>query len=367
MNPATPQVHAPQAKPRGAELVRTIYALRVAGCALSGVCILSAPPAAAPDALYWLGLVYFGLIWPHLAYAWASRSSRPLRAEFINLWLDSVHAGFWVAAVQMSFVPTVALLAATSLGSITSGGIRLLLLGFVGHGVGLLVGAGVWGWHFQPESSLLTQLGAMPLLMTYPLLVGRLMHRQTSLLKQNRRELRYLSEHDALSGVYNRRHFDVQLRQAFSQFLRHPRPMTLVICDADDFKQINDRLGHAAGDEVIRQMGAALGGSARTGDIVARLGGDEFVALLSDTTSEEALRFAQRVQARLDDALLDSPLKQTVHLSFGAAMADTRMRDHEHWLEHADTALYRSKSGNRGGFTDAGAPLAPHAITQPAG
>ncbi len=335
-------------RPQGRALVRRVYLPRIVGVALCGLCVLTALPGRDSHVLYWVLGLYTLLVWPNLAYAWASRAAHPLRAERINLWVDSLHAGFWMAAIDFSLIPSATLLMATSLGNITVGGTRFLLLGLTGHGVGVLLGGAVWGWRFEPASGLAAQLGALPLLLIYPLLMGRLMYGLATQLKQSRRELRHQSEHDALSGVYNRRYFDQALRLAHHQYQRHPRPMTLLICDADDFKQINDRHGHAAGDRVIRQVAEALVRCARAGDVVARLGGDEFVVLLSDTDVEQAMHYARRVRDTLDGLMRAAPEPLHMSLSFGAAMAHPGLRDHGQWLERADAALYRSKSSGRG-------------------
>jgi diguanylate cyclase (GGDEF)-like protein len=92
--------------------------------------------------------------------------------------------------------------------------------------------------------------------------------------------LRYESLHDPLTGLYNRRGFDEHLAAAVSRSLRYRWTFGLVIIDLDGFKAINDRMGHQAGDAVLRQVGEQLRQGLRSGDIAARLGGDEFALLL---------------------------------------------------------------------------------------
>jgi diguanylate cyclase len=334
---------------RGHFLVRRVYLPRAVGTALCALAVLATlwerplHPLVAPLTLYFVG------VWPHLARYWAMRAQDPLRAEKINLWIDSAHAGLCIAVIGFSIVPSVSLVLATSLSNATVGGWRFLLRGLSGHASGVALGLGIWGLHWQPHSSLAAQLGSVPLLLVYPLLMGWLMYRLASRLKESRRELRYLSEHDALSGVRNRRYFDQHLRQVFSQFQRHERQLSLLVCDVDHFKHVNDRHGHAAGDAVIRHFAVALSQCARAGDVVARLGGDEFVALLSDTDAEHAFHYARRVQERLCAQLAGSPALADVTVSFGVAMARSGMKDHEQWLEQADKALYRCKAQDRGG------------------
>jgi diguanylate cyclase len=319
------------------------------GVVLCAVCLFGSLAARPLHPLVWPLAAFCVLVWPHLAYRMALRAANPLRAERFNLWLDSLFVSFSAAAIGFSLVPTAVLFMATSLGNVTVGGLRLFVLGLVAHVVGAVLGVLVWGIGFQPDSSVLAQWSAVPLLVLYPLLMGGLMYQLASRLNESRRELRFLSEHDALSGVRNRRYFDQYLRQVFSQFQRHERDLSLLVCDVDHFKQVNDRLGHAAGDEVIRQFANALSECARIGDVVARLGGDEFVVLLSDANAEQSFHYAHRVQERLCVLLAASPALPEISVSFGVAMARRSMTDHEHWLEQADSALYRCKEQDRGG------------------
>lgn len=354
---------ASQDRRRGHFLVRRVHLPRVLGMALCALATLATLWAQPLHPLVWPLTAYFVGVWPHLAYWWAMRARDPLAAEKTNLWIDSAHAGFCIAAIGFSIVPSVALFMATSLSNATVGGWRFLARGFSGHLAGVGLGLLVWGLQWQPHSTLVAQLGSVPLLLVYPLLMGWLMYRLASRLKESRRELRYLSEHDALSGVRNRRYFDQHLRQVFSQFQRHERQLSLLVCDVDDFKRVNDRHGHAAGDTVIRQFAVALAQCARAGDVVARLGGDEFVALLSDTDAERAFHYARRVQERLCVLLADSPALAEITVSFGVAMARRGMKDHEQWLEQADKALYRCKAQDRGGvcLSDPARPEGPRA------
>lgn len=348
--PTTPLEVPSETQPatlRGTYLVRRNYLPRIVGVLLCGICLVSAVSSQPYNSLHWLLAPYFVLVWPHVAYRWAMRSARPLRAELINLWIDSLHAGFWMVAIHMSLVPSLALAMAVCLNNITVGGLRFLAMGLTGVLAGWLLGAGVWGWRVQLASDLNAQLGAAVLIMGYALLMGHILYTLATRLKYSRRELRHLSEHDELSGVHNRRYFDRCLAQTFSQFRRHPRQLTLLMCDADDFKSVNDTHGHAVGDSVIVAIGQALSTCARSGDVVARLGGDEFAVLLIDTTEEQALGYAARAQATLDQSLRTASPRMRVRLSVGCVAAHAALRDQDQWLERADHALYLNKTSSR--------------------
>lgn len=329
---------------RGIHLVRRNRVPRAVGVILSACCIAAALAEQPFNPWHWVIAPYFTVIWPQLAWWWASRSAAPLRAEYFNLWADSAHAGFWMAAMGFSLVPSLALLTATSLSNITVGSLKLVFAGFSAHVVGAALGVAVWGWHPHWQSGLLSQVGAATLFFGYPLMLGQVLYRLAMRLKTSQRELRHLSMHDPLSGVYNRRHLDETLQQAFSRFLRTQASMTLMICDVDEFKQINDRFGHAAGDEVIRQLGSALRQCARGHDTVGRLGGDEFVILLDGAWPDHAVGFGARVQTQLQTSLADAYPDLTVRLSFGIAGIDNTFSNAEQWLARADTELYARKA-----------------------
>jgi len=332
------------AQPQGLALVRRSFGPRFLGVWLCGACIIPSLWEQPYNLWHWVLAPYFMLVWPPLAHWLAMRAKQPLRAELINLWFDAAHAGFWAAAMQFSLVPTLALFMATCMSNVTVGGWRWMGRAFTGHLAGALLGVLVWGAHWSPESSLTVQVWTVPLMVLYPLLMGHLMYGLATRLKQSRRELRYLSEHDALSGVHNRRFFDAFLRQSFAQFQRHPRPMTLLIFDIDHFKQINDRHGHGVGDIVIQQLATSLAVSARTSDVVARLGGDEFVVLLADADLAQGQAYAARVQTHLKDTLDHRGLGFEATVSFGAAQADPLMKNHDQWLDQADRDLYAHKA-----------------------
>lgn len=345
--PASHPTHADYPVLRGTHLVQRNRLPRWIGVILCGICIAVALRDQTTNWLHVVLAPYFLAVWPLVSYEWARRSSNPLRAEYINLWVDALHAGFWMAAMHFAAIPCIALWMATSLSNITVGGPRLVAWGVTGHAAGILLGVAVWGWTFAPESSLQAQLGAAALFVGYPLLMGQTLFRLAMHLKRKQRELRYLSEHDALSGVYNRRHFDMALRQLVHQVKRTPRCVTLVVCDVDDFKRINDTLGHAAGDAVIRALGLALMGAARQGDVVARLGGDEFATVLMDATAEHAQGYAERVLAQVQTNLNPTHPTIKVSLSVGVATLSPDFDTHERWMEQADQALYRHKAAHK--------------------
>ncbi len=136
---------------------------------------------------------------------------------------------------------------------------------------------------------------------------GRPLYRLVQVLdvtdrKRSEERLRYLADHDPLSGVYNRRRFEQELQRGLDHGGGGRRGSVLLLLDVDDFKAINDTLGHAVGDAVIAELGLALRERLRSADVIARLGGDEFAAILRRTELEAAARMACELKAPLASA-----------------------------------------------------------------
>jgi diguanylate cyclase (GGDEF)-like protein len=148
---------------------------------------------------------------------------------------------------------------------------------------------------------------------------------------------------DPLTGLRNRRGFHAEAAAALARCARAGQPASLLSLDLDRFKSINDRHGHAAGDEVLRGLAAVMRSEARAGDLAARLGGEEFVLLLPDTDLDAALALAERLRAALPLGV-PHPGGGRVTASFGLApIADSL----DAALAAADEALYAAKAAGR--------------------
>lgn len=153
--------------------------------------------------------------------------------------------------------------------------------------------------------------------------------------------LHQLARTDALTGLLNRRAFDEQLQREIQRTMRTSEPLALLLGDVDHFKQINDRRGHAAGDEALTHVAQTLTHTARTVDTVARVGGEEFALLLPGTDLDGALDAAERLR----QALADSPDGLT--MSFGVVEAPHHGHTPDDLLRAADRALYTAKQRGR--------------------
>ncbi|MFP5362474.1 MAG: EAL domain-containing protein [Thermoleophilia bacterium] len=166
--------------------------------------------------------------------------------------------------------------------------------------------------------------------------------------KRLERQLRHLADHDTLTGLYNRRRFDEELGRAMAGARRFEETSALLLIDIDDFKYVNDTLGHAAGDELLRSVAAMAQQRVRATDVLARVGGDEFGLLLPRANAGEARRVAaDLVQAARDNTLmLGGGLVHTT-VSVGAVAFDGASGTGENVMIAADRAMYDAKAQGR--------------------
>ncbi|UFS67734.1 GGDEF domain-containing protein [Paracoccus denitrificans] len=166
-------------------------------------------------------------------------------------------------------------------------------------------------------------------------------------LEEARKSAQVLSITDPLTGLLNRRGFDIAFSRAFDQ--RDKRPFALVHLDLDHFKNINDEFGHAAGDRVLVGVASALASEVRSGDRVCRAGGDEFLALIfADWPAADSLNICKRIIGRIG-SVEAGPGSGRISASIGIAVSDSKPAVLPHQLfELADAALYRAKISGRG-------------------
>jgi diguanylate cyclase (GGDEF)-like protein/PAS domain S-box-containing protein len=177
--------------------------------------------------------------------------------------------------------------------------------------------------------------------------------------KRAEEQVAFLAYHDKLTGLPNRVMFERVLDLALARARRNDQAAAVLYLDLDNFKLVNDSLGHAAGDELLREMATRLSGAVRATDVVARQGGDEFLVLLADLEKDpqdgslSAIALAQSVASRIHDALkLPFSLSGTefyITSSIGISLFPESAKDARALLKQADAAMYRSKQGSPGG------------------
>jgi diguanylate cyclase len=164
-------------------------------------------------------------------------------------------------------------------------------------------------------------------------------------------QLEQLALYDQVTGLPNRRLFERELRQAVVRVARERKGAALLFIDVDDFKKVNDSLGHAVGDEVLMMIGERLTAVLRSGDVVARLGGDEFGVLLYGIGDpENAARLARLMIEALGEPLPTAPTPSYVGLSIGVLLLDGDESDPAILLHRADLAMYVAKTHGKNSF-----------------
>lgn len=166
-------------------------------------------------------------------------------------------------------------------------------------------------------------------------------------IKNAQRKAEYLAAHDVLTGLPNRTLFQDRLRHALAQARRKKERMALMFIDLDNFKDINDTLGHDVGDDLLRLAGSRLQQVMRDVDTVARLGGDEFTAIISDCDAEGAGHVARRIVDELSASFDIQGRQLFVSASVGVAFFPEDGQDSNALVKAADTAMYRAKELGR--------------------
>jgi diguanylate cyclase (GGDEF)-like protein len=174
------------------------------------------------------------------------------------------------------------------------------------------------------------------------------LHREMERRSKLSHQLEELAITDFLTGLFNRRQFDKVLQQEWGRMKRYGSQFALLLLDIDHFKQVNDRFGHQAGDEVLRKIAEILRAEVRVEDVVARFGGEEFAIIALNVHSKRARDLADRLRETVEASPMPAGVDQ-VTISIGsAATSDMTRRDHEEDLiACADKALYIAKERGR--------------------
>ncbi len=169
-------------------------------------------------------------------------------------------------------------------------------------------------------------------------------YRDITSRKELEDELRHQAFHDSLTGLANRALFVDRLEHALSLSQRAPRPVAVLFVDLDDFKTINDSLGHGEGDVILQRVAERLRGAFRDGDTLARMGGDEFAILVEDPPAATAPTVvADRLVAALQAPFTEGGKELFVHASVGVAVLTSRSQTADELLRNADISMYMAK------------------------
>ena len=159
------------------------------------------------------------------------------------------------------------------------------------------------------------------------------------------REARHQADLDALTGLHNRRYFHEMLARETTRAQRYNRRLGLIVFDLDDFKAINDRIGHLAGDTVLSEVAERVRTVVRHSDVPCRVGGDEFAVILPESTLADAEQLYRRIQTEVSSR----PITHAGQLLLSAGIAELRPQDDPvMFFQRADEALYRAKDAGKG-------------------
>ena len=227
--------------------------------------------------------------------------------------------------------------------------IAIFVFYFLGRRAGLahmaLVATSYWVAIFTDEAArpedYLRWLITISTLTAAGLLVDQLARRQDATIDRLNEAVRS----DPLTGLLNRKGFAEAFAVALASARRRDAPFAVLVGDLDRFKLVNDRLGHAAGDETLKSVAGVLDETTRGQDRAARLGGEEFAVLATDADAEQARQAAERLRERIEAAFAGSPVPVTI--SLGVAVYPEDGTDSDALMLAADRALYHAKSSGR--------------------
>ncbi|HUH38927.1 MAG TPA: diguanylate cyclase [Spongiibacteraceae bacterium] len=333
---------------RGRRLVQRFYLPRIVGMGLGFFCVAAVLVEQSAAWWYWPGLIVTCFVWPHLAYQWSSRSEQPYLAEQRNFVVDSLLGGFWIPVMQFNILPSTVIVAMMGMNNLGVGGPRMFVAGLLAQGAGAaLAWALLGGFSVQLDSSMAVVWACLPMILLYPLALGSVTYVLAATLGRQKRELQSISRIDGLSGLYNRMYLEKLLAAEFERCSRAGHVSSLILLDIDNFKDINDRYGHAAGDEMLKSVANLLMQNVRNIDQVGRYGGEEFAVLLPDASLPAAQYIAERLRTVVSEQACDRGGQLRCTVSLGVAQISPSMTRYGDWLKAADRALYRAKDQGR--------------------
>lgn len=295
------------------------------------------------------------LLLPAIFYFRARQSRNPYRTERQNLLLDSLICSLWVSFMGVDQLPSLLLITLICMNNLAYGGLSMLVQGL---GIALVIQAVTFHWHtgaemvvHSPPEAVLQ--ASLPLMVIYPLLTSWVLFRVSSQMQQHRKDLLYLSQHDGLTGLLNRRSWNRAAVKAMSQAQESQSKISIMMIDIDHFKQVNDSLGHVAGDTVIQNVASILQEQLQGSATVGRYGGEEFGVILRNVSEFQASEIADTLRRSVAEKRFrvqgyeTAMAEVSVSVSIGIAEYRATFETLELWVQAADMAMYNAKSQGR--------------------
>ncbi|HJR73633.1 MAG TPA: diguanylate cyclase [Luteimonas sp.] len=338
---------APESRTRDLRFVSRIHRMRALGLGLGVLPIASVFYERATPWPFWVALFLNGYVWPHVAYWLSYRSRDPSRTEFRNLTADSAMGGIWIAAMQFNLLPSALLAAMLSMDKIGVAGWRFLGRTATAQVLACGIAWAALGFPVQIYTSMFVIAACLPFLFAYPMAISTAAWGLGRKVLHQNQMLQYLNQIDDITGLYNRKHWEEAAERELARYLRTRRPAVVMMVDLDDFKLINDRHGHVAGDAMLRAVAEVLRSCLREIDTPARFGGDEFCALLAETGADGAREVAERVRNAVEKVEITEAPGMRCTVSIGMAEANRLLVNVQDWINLADSAMYRAKNKGR--------------------
>ncbi len=326
-------------------LPRRTYRFRALGMGLATLPLAAVLTEQGAHWLSWAWVAFTGLVWPHLAYLLAIRSRDPFKAELRNFVVDSMFAGSWVPLMHFNLLPSAVLLTVVTADKVNSGIRGLWLRSLPGTVVAALAVGLLTGFQFSPQTSMTVMLASLPILIIHTLAVSLSTYKLVRRVQRQNLQLQEFSRTDTLTGLGSRHHWEAQADALLQKHHAHGAAASLMLIDIDRFKEVNDRYGHAVGDDVLREI-ADLTRRHVAAEGHGRLGGDEFVVVMS-LDLDAAMAAAERVRTAVEQLSFPRVPGLRCSLSIGLARAPDGNLGLREWIEAADRALYRAKNAGR--------------------
>jgi diguanylate cyclase len=331
----------------GQSFARRIYGPRSLGCALSTL-FVGAVQFADPVApgWIWMLMVLNAFVWPTVAYLVARAAPDPFVVEQRNLALDGLFAGLWVGQMSLNLLPSALLLSMVSMNAVAAGGWRRLRISLVLQAAGLLAVLALRDFDIMLQTSYLQMVACIPMLIIYPLIVGRASHGLAVQLAEHKKAFKLISSLDGMTRLLHHAAWMQRLSEIYLRCRKGEVVAILALLDIDDFKRINDTHGHLVGDAFIARLASLLRGGLGAQAIPGRYGGDEFCVLLFDVSVSQAYAQLNDIRKRFAE-WADGTAPAQASLSIGMVPYSRKYASERDWLQATDEALYRAKQNGK--------------------